>query len=336
MHFFPFFIIYTYEKNCKICSHKLHKNGTTKKGTVRFFCPNCGKSCVDKHLRQTQSNRIKMFKRWATGYQSLSQLSEKLGVSRKTIYNWFFKVKDCEYKLLSSSSSDAIVLIDGYFVRKDQVVLIAKNTNGKILFAHFTKGENYHTWKYVFNNLNGRPRALVCDGQRGCLKAIKESFDGVLIQRCQFHVIHHVNLILTKKPELIPSQELKFIVGKITQVKTIEEQKEWLLEFKDWYKRHELFIKQKTYQNEKTANNRLKWHYTHGKLHRAFSHVKNALPYLFTCVSNPTIPNTNNKIEGGTNAAIQRLLDRHRGTKLETQEKIIRILLCSQKNNNKK
>lgn len=160
-------------------------------------------------------------------------------------------------------------------------------------------------------------------------KAFQARFPRTLFQRCQFHVIHQVNLLLTKKPGLIPAQEFKQLVSEITLVKKQDDLRSWLIKYKTWYTLYLDFLKERTYQDTLTPTGRKKWHYTHSRLHAAFSHVKNAYPYLFTYLKNPKIPNTSNRIEGSLNSQIQRKIDYHRGTNLIGQRQIIAAFLKS-------
>jgi Transposase, Mutator family. len=191
----------------------------------------------------------------------------------------------------------------------------------------FAYAENQHTWTELFNQIKDSPFALVCDGQRGQLKAARERWSNIVIQRCQFHVIHQANLLLTKNPESIPAQELKRLVSKITKVKTRDDLNIWLIKFKTWYVLYEDFLNEKTYSDSLTPTGRHKWHYTHAKLHRSFSHISNALPNLFQYIKYPQIPNTSNRIEGSVNAHLQRTIDFHRGSNLIGQRQLIAAFL---------
>ena len=171
------------------------------------------------------------------------------------------------------------------------------------------------------------PCAIVCDGQKGMIKAIKLRWPGVIIQRCQFHVIHQVNILLTKYPETLAAQTFKKLVGSIILVKTKDDLKIWLIAYKQWYLEYKEFLKERTYQEGRTPTGRRKWHYTHGRLHAAHSHLKHAYPNLFQYIRFPQIPNTSNRIEGGINAQIQRHIDRHRGTTLFQRRQIIAAFL---------
>jgi hypothetical protein len=206
-------------------------------------------------------------------------------------------------------------------------VLIAQNPLNQVVGWHFTYTESATTWSEFLNHLSAFPRAIVCDGQKGMIKAIKLRYPGVIIQRCQFHVIHQINLLLTKHPETEAARRLKTLVNQITSVQTKEDLKIWLVHYKTWYHAYESFLKEKTYQEKLTPRGRRKWHYTHGHLHASHSHLKNALPNLFQYLRYPGIPNTSNRIEGGINAQIQRKIDDHRGTTLLQRRQIIALLL---------
>ncbi len=79
------------------------------------------------------------------------------------------------------------------------------------------------------------------------LKAIKQLFPRVIIQRCQFHVIKHCLTKLTRNPELITSQYLRLLVLNISKVKTKDDLNNWISNFKDWYFKYESFLNEKTY-----------------------------------------------------------------------------------------
>jgi|AntAceMinimDraft_18_1070375.scaffolds.fasta_scaffold77356_1 transposase-like protein len=157
------------------------------------------------------------------------------------------------------------------------------------------------------------------------LKAIKQLFPRVIIQRCQFHVIKYCLAKLTRNPESIAGQILRLLVLDISKVKTKDDLDNWINDFKDWYFNYENFLNEKTYSKTRfTKTNHPRWHYTHKNLHACFSHLKNALPYLFQYINHPTIPNTTNQIEGGINSLLQEKLRNHRGLKLKK-----RIILTS-------
>jgi len=162
------------------------------------------------------------------------------------------------------------------------------------------------------------------------LRAIAERYPRVIIQRCQFHVIHYCLLKLTKKPETKAAQELRCIIIKISQIKTKQQFSYWLGDYIMWRKTYDLFLKEKTYQTDNlTPTGRPKWHYTHGRLHAAHSHLKNAFPSLFQYLRYPQIPNTTNFVEGAINSQMQEKLRQHRGLTLSQRRVLIAHFLVS-------
>lgn len=200
----------------------------------------------------------------------------------------------------------------------------------KVAFWSFTQRENFASWSMFFSSLLQIPFALVYDGQRGMRKAANHRFPGILIQRCQFHVIKYCLSKLTKHPESDAAIELRLLVLEITTIYSKEHLKEWLSAYRFWFQTHKSFLKEKTYRYDVlTPTGRPKWHYTHGRLHAAYSHLKNALPYLFTYIRYPEIPNTTNFVEGAINAPMQERIRSHRGLNLWKRRILIGHSLAS-------
>lgn len=315
------------KKHCKYCGSWLQKWGKNISGSQRYRCADCGRCNTRSRVDISQLNHHKIYNEWLLSKFTLSDFANKYGINRRTLNRWFAPFRRQEIVPTLVSSPDQVLIIDGYYLQYGATVLIAQSTNNQVVSWLFTYGENFSTWLTFFEQIKMFPLAIVCDGQRGMIKAIKLRWPGVVIQRCQFHVIHQVNILLTKHPELIPAQEFQRLVGQITLVKTREELKHWLYGYKQWYQEYGSFLKERTYQEACTPTGRRKWHYTHGRLHAAHSHLKNALPGIFQYIRFPTIPQTSNRIEGGINAQIQRHIDYHRGTTLFQRRQIIASLL---------
>ena len=194
---------------------------------------------------------------------------------------------------------------------------------------HFTQTENAETWLMCFNQVRDTPFAIVLDGKAGCIKAARARWPKIVIQRCQFHVIHYVNALLTKRPETKAARDFKRLVAGIIGVKTIDEWRAWVGDLKQWYILFGDIIKERTYHDSLTPTGRRKWSYTHARLHAAFFHVSHSFHCLFQYLKYPQIPNTSNRIEGSINASLQRFLDDHRGLNLAGQRQFISAFLRS-------
>lgn len=301
--------------------------GTHRNGARRFRCVHCKTNGTTARPDLVQKSHQKIYEKWLLGKFTLSDFAQKYGVTRRTVDNWFAPFREQEILPTMVSPTHNVFIIDGYYVQYAATVLIAQTTNNTVVNWLFTYAENFSTWLELCERISAFPFAIVCDGQKGMIKAIKLRWPGVIIQRCQFHVIHQVNILLTKYPETRAAQTFKKIVGDIIGVKTKDDLKIWLVEYKQWYLRCREFLTERTYQDARTPTGRRKWHYTHGRLPAAHSHLKHAFPNLFQYIRFPEIPNTSNRIEGGINAQIQRHIDRHRGTTLFQRRQIIAAFL---------
>ena len=307
----------------------MQKWGKDARGKVRFHCKFCNVSKTRKRSDLSQKYKEELFQKWLLGKQSLSEISQEYSVTIRTLNNWFASFWNLEPTPKQTNTANKILIIDGKYVEQNACVLLAVCSK-KVVSWHFTQRENYSSWRTFFDDFKQIPFAIVCDGQKGMIKAIKQRFPGVIVQRCQFHVIQYCTIRLTKNPESEEAQELRELVLQISKIKTKEQLKSWLTDYKYWYLANQDFIKEKTYQTDSlTPTGRPKWHYTHGRLHAAHSHLKNSFPYLFRYLQHPKIPNTTNFVEGGINSLMQEKLRFHRGLSLPKRRILIAHFLSS-------
>lgn len=307
----------------------MQKWGKNRNGSTRFRCKFCRVSKTRKRSDLSEKYKQGLFQKWLLGKLSLSEIAEKYNVTRQTLHSWFASFWNLEPTPKQTNTANKILVIDGKYVEQNACVLLAA-CNKKVVSWHFTQRENYSSWFTFLSSFKQIPFAIVCDGQKGMIKAIKQRFPGVIIQRCQFHVIQYCTIKLTKNPESEEAQELRELVLQISKIKTKEQLKNWLADYKYWYLANQNFIKEKTYQTENlTPTGRQKWHYTHGRLHAAHSHLKNSFPHLFRYLQHPKIPNTTNFVEGGINSLMQEKLRFHRGLSLPKRRILIAHFLSS-------
>ncbi len=222
-----------------------------------------------------------------------------------------------------------VLVLDAKFIDSSGVVLVGW-CQGKVSHWSFAKRENFNSWSSHLAPINQSPLAVVVDGKRGLKKALRAKFPGIIIQRCQFHVMKYILTKLTKQPKTSAAQELRRIASQISHVKTKGDLKCWLAIYKLWWLIYRKFVKERTYsETQLTATGRRRWHYTHGRLHAAHSRLKNAFPNLFKCLIYPQIPNTTNDVEGGINARIANLIHLHRGLVLKQKQILTSVFLAS-------
>jgi len=282
--------------------------GKTAAGTQRWRCFFCKKTGVKKRLDRQQRSIDILFKKWLIGNATLHDIAEGRGVSVKTLQQRFATCGQYPCSAISKSNARILVL-DATGIGRDCVLLVILDaqTNAPIAWrpaAH----ETMESWNALLARSPQEPRYVVADGHSGLLKAVRERWPEVLVQRCMAHVLREVRGFLTRRPKLPAGIALRLLVNAITTIQTRRQKRKWVRKFFCWRKKYEQFLK------EKTRTFGRHWHYTHRQLRRAASHLLRALPNLFRFVRDHDVPSTSNQVEGGINGPIKDLMRKHRGT----------------------
>lgn len=103
-------------------------------------------------------------------------------------------------------------------------------------------------------------QAIVADGLQG----LKELFPDIPFQYCQFHQLQRIRQLLTTKPRLSASIELKALCSKLTK----SHYEEFALELDEWHHKWVSFLSEKTHLPEG------KWVYTHRRVRSAYQSLK--------------------------------------------------------------
>jgi transposase-like protein len=265
-----------------------------------------------------------------TGNQSLTEISEKFKLTRKTLqqrFKLFWKLKISPPK--NYSYEFGVLIIDGIYLQKRRVEALIGRSIIQSIFWDFYDHENYFNWINFLVQIK-EPLVVVCDGQRGMLAAIREIWPRVRIQRCLVHIKRLVRIRLGQNPESEAGIEIKLLVNSLLKVRTRRQKRRWLRQYSKWLRKNTKFIDQKSKGiNPKTGKK--SWWYTHKNLRSVKSLLNNAKPNLFTFVGHyHEIPRTTNPIEGGTNSRLKELIHRHRGLSID-QKKVLTAVYLSQK-----
>ncbi len=289
----------------------MQKYGKTAKHTTRWYCRFCHKSSIRKRSDLTEKYRQKLFSSWTTGNQNLTEIAHEKKLSRETLSRRFSKYYHQKLvPIIPVSLANDVLICDGIHTDgKFEVVLIVR-TKKVPVYWHAVPYESYMTWLSVFSQLP-RPKAIVGDGQKGMIAAIRTVWPGIPFQRCIAHVERLVRLRVSCHPTTRAGYELLRLSTYLKTVWTRRQKRRWLRAFKHWRKTYKKTIDEKT--TIRLLSGRKSWRYTHGRLHSAYSLLNNSLPNLFTYVGHWDIPRTTNLVEGGINARIKELIHRHRG-----------------------
>ncbi len=285
----------------------MRKYGTTGAGTQRWQCVSCAKTGIKKRPDQQQRAIALLFPKWLTGNATLNDLAKHVGVSTQTLIGRFKNYWHQPCAAISKHNVRTIVL-DATGIEHNCVLLIMLDaqTNAPIAWRPAVR-ETYASWKALLERCPQQPRYAVCDGHPGLLKAVRERWPGIFIQRCTAHVLREMRALLTHHPKLAAGIALRILVAAMPDIHTRRQKRKWIRAFFYWRKKYGQFLK------EKTITFGRHWHYTHRRLRRAATHLTRALPHLFRYVSDWSVPNTSNQVEGGLNGPIKDLVRKHRG-----------------------
>jgi hypothetical protein len=297
----------------------MQRRGKTTAGSQRWYCAKCDRSAIRKRQDNCERTRLFLFVRWLTGKTSLVEIAKEYKVSIKTVRRWFVSYWQSPPKTIPSDPVRVLVLDGTSVVFRVCMLLIAGDADqSRPVDWLAVERESHGTWLHFLTKMRNRgimPTTVICDGQRGLLKAIPTVWPEAKVQRCLIHVIRQASIWLTQHPKTDAGRELLCLVRLLTLIRTRRQKRRWVRSFNYWRRRHYDFLKEKSYGPGKH------WWYTHRKLRGVRSLLANAIPDLFRFVSDPTIPRTSNHVEGGMNSRIKELFCSHRG--LSVQKKIV-------------
>jgi hypothetical protein len=242
--------------------------------------------------------------------QTYKTLKRDSGLSKDTLQRTF-------YHFLSQAPVTPILhhdnvhlRVDATYFRKFCVVCYQDNTVGYTQLFRFSDAERYEEIREDLSNLlqlGLQITSITCDGHKATLKAIRKAMPGVTIQRCLVHIQRMCLLWLTANPTYEAGRELRALVLMIHRIETHNDKRFWIQQLTDWEKRHQAFLKEKSYRPETG-----RYWYKHKLLRRSFFTIKRALPNMFGYLDNANIPKTTNGIESYF-GHLKNHLDLHRG-----------------------
>jgi hypothetical protein len=288
--------------------------GKTAAGRQRFYCPLCLKSSTRRRPDLREKIKLQTFVAWLTETTGLATMAKKLRVSISSLTKSFMPF--WEYLPLPKPiiGNSEVLVVDGVSVVKHSLVVLVifDRLRRSPVSWFYTVRESYSSWLAIFFELKVKgvnPRVIVCDGQKGLIKAIYTIWPEVVIQRCVIHINRQAKSWLTKSPHTDAGKELLQIVKALLRIETQEQKQTWLKSFSQWLVDYDDFLKERTYHSQLAK----RWWYTHKKLRAVRSLLKNSLDNLFIYLDDCQVPRTSNDVEGGINSRIKDLLRIHRG-----------------------
>lgn len=313
-------------KSCPYCySSNVNKHGV-RNGKQRYQCTSC-RTCWT-NLSRPERLRANIWHDYVFERQTIRQLGHKYGKGHRCIraaleaYLPPIEI-DCPRPV-------TVILDTTYFGNWGLLVAIdpyADRTKGQNLALYWAELEaTEHTFDYdvatdTLQAMSYQIQAAVIDGRRGVREMLLAK--GIPVQHCQFHQLQTITQCLTKRPTLIPNQELRAIA--LTLSKTTKVQ--FTTELDAWYAMHGAWLKER-YIEPQTGRTR----YQHDRTRRAYFSLRRNLDYLFTYQDKQLteqgiqIPNTTNALDGRF-GVWKTKLKAHRGCSKSLKTKMLVSLL---------
>ncbi|MCA1807637.1 MAG: IS1249 family transposase [Actinobacteria bacterium] len=313
----------TYKYRCRACQNKLQKRSKTAAGKQRWHCLGCNRSTTKPRLDLRRGFLLEAFVSWLLGKASQDELRQSARSFRDQT-SWCWDVAPPH--VLSGEIHHAII-VDGIRVG-GMVCLIARTTSYVIAWV-WVPYESSQYWSELLRLLPA-PNYVVCDGQKGLLKALAICWPEAVIQRCRFHVWLNVKAKLTLHPEAIASQELLKLTRDLLQVRTKQQARRWKRRLKHWHRKHHKFVNERTIKQQPKPNER-RWRYTHERLRSAYRQLAKLTDDSLRSSYRPSpeLSATTNHIEGGINSQIRTKLKAHRGMSPAHQMRLVDWYLYS-------
>lgn len=169
------------------------------------------------------------------------------------------------------------------------------------IYVYKENYKNIYPWLRELKEKGLNPSHMVVDGEISVMRAIRENWANIVIQRCLYHIQHEGMRWLRTYPKTAAGRELRLLLGTLCAIRTVKERDEFINTFNLWLKIHKGFIKM--LPSSCIAYKDLK---------RTCALIKNALPNMFHYLQESNIPSTTNLIEG-LYSRLKPDYSRHRG-----------------------
>lgn len=289
-------------------------NGRTGASRQKFLCPCCRRSFVFRNLRNKKYREKKWFDKWIIEGYSVRQLNQIGGRSIRTLKRiiacWLAETPP---RLAMPYSTFKYLVGDGtYFKHEDCIYAVIDYPTGLVIAHHYCVKEGYHTTKTLFNEmkLSGcEPAAITLDGNPQVIRAVREIWPTITVQRCLYHILRQGTSWLRRFPRDPAAKELRKIILTVMTIVDDTAKNAFIARLNEWEHAYGAYV-------QALDSSHKVW----GDLQRARSLLQHALPDMFHYLSDAEIAPTSNKQEGLFSAA-KILFRNHRGVKKVNRKK---------------
>jgi transposase-like protein len=195
-------------------------------------------------------------------------------------------------------------LFDGTYLDHSHGLIAFMGVDSGIIAGVYGLSERPKDLQPFFRSLAAQgicPASVTVDGNRAVIRALREQWPTIIIQRCLVHVQRQGLMWCRRFPKRLDACKLRNLFLAATAITTKAERNVWLTQLASWESR---------YGSRIAASRETGWVFS--DLKRARCMVLGALPDLFHYLDHPDIPRTTNCLEGYFGRLKDRYHD-HRG-----------------------
>lgn len=174
----------------------------------------------------------------------------------------------------------------------------------EVILDNYADKESYFTVLPLFLKLKQqglKPTSVTMDGHHHVMRAFREVWPGIKIQRCLYHILRQGLSWIRLYPKTQAGRELRVLLTKLCEIRSFKERDIFLGIYRQWLRSYRDFVK--SLPRTTVAFKDLK---------RTVALVNNSLPDMFHYLSDPKIPSTANTLESFF-SRLKSDFQRHRG-----------------------
>lgn len=270
------------------------------------MCKTCNTTFTFHNIKNKTRNERKWFDLWVCEGYTLKQLNRVSKHNHKALKRikayWLGQTPPlscCKIKEIKH------IIFDGtYFKHQNCFAAIIDSQSQGILDCDYVTRENYQTAYQLFRRVAKQginPKSITIDGLSCVLRAARDVWPTIKIQRCLVHIQRQGLSWLRRNPSTVAAKKLRTLLLMVTTIDTFANKQNFVCQFNNWNKTFAPFIealdpKDKVYSD----------------LQRTKSLIINALPDMFYYLDDKNIPSTTNKIESYF-SRLKNIIKRHNG-----------------------
>ena len=283
------------EKKCTFCGSKnaVKKNGRYGNGKQRWYCERCKRSFTWNNKSNKQKRESVWFGLWVReGYAigHLASISQHSPRKLRYIINYWLnrepplkkeRIERCHY-----------TVFDGTFLKRpDSIIILMDAQDHTVIASSYPTRENSLSQLRAFlvplKEHGLSLESVTVDGNPHAIRAFKELWPDIMIQRCLVHIQRQGLMWCRAKPKMELAKELRGLFLRSMYIRTHQERGIFVRDLMEWEKRYGDMVNSLPSDHKMLSD-----------LKRARSMILKALPDMFHYLNDKRIPFSTNGLEG--------------------------------------